>query len=282
MKKLIPALCMLLVSAMLLGTSTYAWFTMNKTVTATGLQVKARAEGGIVIFRTGGSRATATTTVSSSLGAAAALLPTSTADAAAWYHAEGTTDTNGAALNGVYSTLTLANEAPGNTNLGLRYVVNPGDGTDKSQAYVLYDIYTVVPDTNSSKYTDLWVSECTVTGATKDLSKSLRVLVKCGANVSIFAPVDGATLAYSVNGTAISPAAVDSHTSGATPLTKTISGTGKNILVSGEVETATVEVYVYFEGEDTNHTTSNLATGIENLTIQTRFTCTSVSAGATS
>ncbi len=43
-KKLIPAFCMLLVSAILLGSSTYAWFSMNKTVAATGLQMTAKAD----------------------------------------------------------------------------------------------------------------------------------------------------------------------------------------------------------------------------------------------
>ena len=42
-KKLIPALCMLLISAVLMGTSTYAWFSMNKTVTAEGMQVTAKS-----------------------------------------------------------------------------------------------------------------------------------------------------------------------------------------------------------------------------------------------
>ncbi len=41
-KKLIPALCMLLISAVLMGTSTYAWFSMNKTVTAEGMSVTAQ------------------------------------------------------------------------------------------------------------------------------------------------------------------------------------------------------------------------------------------------
>ncbi|MBO4468359.1 MAG: hypothetical protein J5766_03570, partial [Clostridia bacterium] len=41
MKKLIPALCMLLVSAILLGTSTYAWFSMSTEVSATGMEVTA-------------------------------------------------------------------------------------------------------------------------------------------------------------------------------------------------------------------------------------------------
>lgn len=43
-KKLIPALCMLLISAVLMGTSTYAWFSMNTTVTANGMEVKAKSE----------------------------------------------------------------------------------------------------------------------------------------------------------------------------------------------------------------------------------------------
>ncbi len=49
MKKLIPAICLLLISAVLLGTSTYAWFSMNKTVTATGMQVKATTPASVEI-----------------------------------------------------------------------------------------------------------------------------------------------------------------------------------------------------------------------------------------
>ncbi|MDD7165800.1 MAG: hypothetical protein PUI31_03910 [Clostridia bacterium] len=40
-KKLIPALCMLLVSSVMLGSTTFAWFSMNRTVTATGMAIKA-------------------------------------------------------------------------------------------------------------------------------------------------------------------------------------------------------------------------------------------------
>lgn len=39
MRKMIPAVIMLLISAMLVGTSTYAWFSMNREVTVTGMQV---------------------------------------------------------------------------------------------------------------------------------------------------------------------------------------------------------------------------------------------------
>ncbi len=53
MKKLIPALCMLLVAAALLGTSTFAWFSMNKTVTATGMQVTAKSDSVFLLIGSG-------------------------------------------------------------------------------------------------------------------------------------------------------------------------------------------------------------------------------------
>lgn len=43
-RKLIPAFAMLLVSAVMLGTSTFAWFSMNTTVTATGMNVTATSD----------------------------------------------------------------------------------------------------------------------------------------------------------------------------------------------------------------------------------------------
>ncbi len=49
MKKLIVSICTLAFSAIMLCSSTYAWFSMNKTVSASGMQVTAKAEGSIVI-----------------------------------------------------------------------------------------------------------------------------------------------------------------------------------------------------------------------------------------
>ena len=43
-KKLIPAFCAMLVSAAMLGTSTYAWFSVNKKVEASGMSVTAVAD----------------------------------------------------------------------------------------------------------------------------------------------------------------------------------------------------------------------------------------------
>ena len=49
MRKLIPAFAMLLVSAIMMSTASFAWFTMNEEVTATGMQVQAKAAGNLLI-----------------------------------------------------------------------------------------------------------------------------------------------------------------------------------------------------------------------------------------
>lgn len=48
-RKLIPAFAMLLVSAIMLSTASFAWFTTNEAVTASGMQVQAKATGSLVI-----------------------------------------------------------------------------------------------------------------------------------------------------------------------------------------------------------------------------------------
>lgn len=49
-KKLIPAFAMLLVSAIMLGSSTFAWFSMNNKVTAGGMEVTARSNAQYLVI----------------------------------------------------------------------------------------------------------------------------------------------------------------------------------------------------------------------------------------
>ena len=72
MKKLIPAFALLLVSAVLMSTASFAWFSMNRTVTATNLQVKAVASSSLVIAQNLKVGALTTTAYST---AAAELIP---------------------------------------------------------------------------------------------------------------------------------------------------------------------------------------------------------------
>lgn len=86
-KKLMPAAAMLAVSASMLATSTYAWFTMNKEVSVTGMEVKAHAEEGLLINEV--KLATSTTWDSQATAGTntVALRPASTSNLTNWWHA---------------------------------------------------------------------------------------------------------------------------------------------------------------------------------------------------
>lgn len=59
-KKVVPALCALLVSAVMLGSSTYAWFSMNTRVTAQGMQVTAQSNSTYLVVSANDTLATET------------------------------------------------------------------------------------------------------------------------------------------------------------------------------------------------------------------------------
>lgn len=64
-KKLIPAFCMLMVSAVLLGTSTYAWFSMNSEVKATGMTVSAKTDTKFLVISANSNLESKTTELNS-------------------------------------------------------------------------------------------------------------------------------------------------------------------------------------------------------------------------
>ena len=51
-KKLIPAMVMLLIAAMLMGTTTYAWFSMNNKVTVSGMEVRTKVSSSLLVSGT--------------------------------------------------------------------------------------------------------------------------------------------------------------------------------------------------------------------------------------
>lgn len=75
MKKLIPALVLLLVSAIVLSTSSYAWFSMNTQVTASGMEVTAKAPASLLIS-TDGTNFGATADLKSDTALAEKIFPT--------------------------------------------------------------------------------------------------------------------------------------------------------------------------------------------------------------
>ena len=90
---------------------------MNTLVTATGMQVKAKAEGGLLISATHADGSWSNT-AQITLGKSVLLLPASTADGAAWVHAHSTTSNDAIAIAEGYYDLGSADTDPTATSHG--------------------------------------------------------------------------------------------------------------------------------------------------------------------
>lgn len=162
-RKLLPAVGMLAISATMLATSTYAWFTMNKEVSVQGMQMKARAEEGLLINEVkayndahwdelafAGDGATFT-----------ALRPASTSDLKNWWHANskkasneaGASGTTGDTVDsdtvgGAYTDISPANVSKQNFN-------GSGTGGEKAEKTVYYTNATFgISGTSGNTYDD--------------------------------------------------------------------------------------------------------------------------------
>ncbi len=266
-KKLVPALCLLLVSAMLVGTSTYAWFSMNTQVTATGMQVKAQAEGGIVISNEAKTAWNASATASHS--AVAELIPTSTADASKWYHAVSDDANNAKAGQDANKYTTLAiTETDG---VGAATV-----GTEDKNVYLLNKFYIQSSadaiDLTNKNPSKLLINEVTVSGigTSTTLDASLRIMIKIGDTTVIYAPVTGATTSYKVAASASNTVCKTTDKNVETSITTipAYTAAGTNALEAS--------VYVYFEGEDTNCKSANITATLDTLQVTVRFGTTAI------
>ena len=277
-KQLMAAIAMVVVSAVALSSSTYAWFAANNKVTAEGMQVQATAEGGIEIaYVEGGTDPTSdkySTIATAGMNDATALYPTSTiAEQTAgqisspWYHAIAATANASTAKEGTYSTLNLTNGAADDKNY---YVVKK---------------FRVRSVSSSKTAKDLKVSKVTVsvadgTAATGALDKSLRVAAVGKDGVALYAPY-GYTTNESQTSVAYKVATAVTDGSATMPndpnVTALFNDQPSGTIVSGEIAAETgadVNIYLWYEGEDSNHFSSNLATTIDKLNVSVEFEAT--------
>ena len=263
MKKLIPALCMLLVAAALLGTSTYAWFSMNDTVTATGMQVKATTAASLTISDASDGTYDDSITLEHTDSTTALKPATVTATVEGDKTSIGTTTGSNPTVTDIAFY-----------NLGVNQgVVNAyGQAATKTMAEVLADDALTFGDwfveSDSTDYvTDsMWLKyageaatkidlgiEITYTGTAVDIYKALHVAFV----------VNGKWYNYDVS--------TFDHDTSEKKITKTI----EDFAGADINNTATqVDLYVWYEGEDTDCYTNNALT-TQALTINLNFTVAS-------
>jgi hypothetical protein len=320
-KKLVPAAGMLALSASMLATSTYAWFTMNKSVEVTGMKLKAQAEKGILINEMAGNgtvgegnSAVDNGTWSESALAEStvnALRPASTANFTAWWHANSKKTNTEAGVNaggngvdnntvqltggGYYSNITYVENgatvlkhdtaATADTNCASTVYYTDGTGAntgyDDGEGFYVKYTYYIKSSSNDGLTVSTGNLQATVTaalqgnGAAQDLDKALRVGVKVAGDTkaTVFAPVaNSTTTAYKVTGDTAGTA------NSLVEVTPIAGGTATSInaaavdLPKVTEDGLAVDVYVWFEGEDANCMSDNLAATLNAYQIDITFT----------
>ncbi len=271
-KQLLAAVAMVLVAAVALGSSTYAWFASNNKVTATGMQVQATAEGGIEIaYVDNGTPGNYATTANAGMSSAQTLYPTSTVATATagsissnWYHASAAVASAFGAKDGTYETLTLS----------------AGKDETTNKNYYVEKTFNIRSVSATKLAKDLKVSGITVTGASDQLDNSLRVAAVSGTSVALYAPCytvseGGETrVSYKVATAVVSGTATMPDSANVTALFK--NQTSDNI-VTGNIAASTgsdVKVYIWYEGEDSSHFSNNLDSSIDTISLSVEFEAT--------
>ena len=286
-KVIIPALGILLLSTAASVTGTVAWFSSSDTVKANNMNVKARAEQGIVISNENSNDWKEA--IDASYPTAVALNPTSTADFSAWYHnsSDDANDAKAGQAANTYTTLGL--HQPVN---GVAWVDegttpnNQYDSASEKAYYILNKFYIRASSGAAITNTHLHVLNVGITktinqtgenaAGSADLNKSLRVGVAfTGGNKKIFAP-EGATSSYNVAGSSSATTAIIPASDGSIATANQDSGITtipNNEATKGSGENAAVEVlvYLYFEGEDAECKSANLIDTLDDLHVSIKF-----------
>ena len=206
-KKLLPAAMMLAVSASMLGTSTYAWFTMNKTVTVTGMEVRTKVGANLLVCDT---NVETDYTTSLNQARAALLEPVSTVDGKAFAYtvnanARGKTldsptwytyneDVSPAVANTVAGKATYDSQFNGvygitgitGDNISMQTTGELRDGA--AYGYVDYTIYLKATNDGTDRYINM--TKCNLlkdSGAINNANKTAGVDANRAWRVAVFA-----------------------------------------------------------------------------------------------
>lgn len=241
-RKLIPALVMLLVSAIMLSTASFAWFASNDKVTATDMSVTAKSAARFLEIST-----------TEDADYAASAQATNASKNVDLIHAK-ITGTN--TVTWYTGSSTLADDK-GTTNTAAPIAVDMETGNyingDTTIEYALVNTFYVKMSTGSTiDLTNLTVTKVTVTGTTSALDPALRVLVVGDDGAQIYRPTaDGTLDAVTITGSTNSATLINT--------------------IPKEGTVKTIKVYVYFDGDDTAATTNNAATLVAK-TVSVEFT----------
>jgi hypothetical protein len=300
-KKLIPAAGMLAVSAMMLATSTYAWFSMNKTVSVTSMSIAAKSADAIIEISANGSDfynslvstgqsanwTLPATTIGSGADAEDVVLklitPTAisttegSVGAVSWGWAASSAHDDAEVDNATTAKALVAQESPEATeNDRAAYLGIEGDAL-----YVLTQKLTIRNVSADVIANNLKISEVHIDKGNNSIGNAVRVLfVAADGKYALYEPntADGATAGTT---TLVSTHQwLDAQGATATDMAQTdddepiiisqLAAKGTNINAFAAGSSTDLDVYVFFDGTDTDAYT-DLATDLSAVTVDFTF-----------
>ena len=255
-RKLVPAFAMLLVSAIMLTTASFAWFSTNDDVSATGMQVKATTAENLVISADGVVYGTAPATLDDV--ATANLTPVSV-------NCPSTQGLSTAKFYAVQDTsLATIDYTTGKYNADETLF----EEVTAAGYYETYTVHVKVDGEETTQFDKIYVENIVVTRAANAenqaaISKALRVAVTDGSKTYIYAPLGG---------TYTDGKSISSLNEGKGVAAEQALGTLTDASNFGPVTTTakTFTIYVWYEGQDINCISAN-AVKVEDLAISVFF-----------
>lgn len=262
MKKLIPAIVLLLISAIVMSTASYAWFSMNNKVTVTGMTITTKVNDNLFITgSTAGNDKSADSDFTNALhqSVKGQLQPVSTIDATNFFY------TYDAAPDGHK----ISSPATNNYSTLTSNTININSTNYKGYVDYVFELKAINADNVSDKYLNLTGINLLYMGEATNVTKAFRVAVftQQQADTSTLLAQTAVTDAYSAIGTTadkiftasgaayFNNTAVDSVSTKAavTNLVNTSSGTGwSQTIPAGKTLFFKVTVRLWLEGEDTD------------------------------
>jgi hypothetical protein len=269
-RKFIPAFAMLLLSAVLLSTASYAWFTSNSNVAATGVVVQATTATNLLISKTSSTEGYEVS-VAIGTGSAVTLKPVSTNAAITTAGEE--LDEDDVFADDKFFTLS-------DTATGINYTSGALGADTVLQAavantdFISKTFWIKLEGDTSASYSNLYLDSLNVVRGSSqvDVSKSLRVAVVATTADStiysyLFAPNDGSY----IDGKSVASLDTDNKAVLAEQaISEETVGTAVTFGAINADEVVTVTVFVWHEGNDVNCKSTN-ATAVEQMDISLNF-----------
>lgn len=267
--QLFAAIAMVLVASIALGSSTYAWFVSNNSVTATTTSISAQSNSAYLVIQE--KTETQTKTDSTSTSAATAADTT----AVKLYPAQVVNGTTNGTYKFESAYAAKANEALEKVNT--RFTVGTDGSADEAvlNHYAHKDTFYIGTGGYDGTFSNLKVESVQVSATDPqkaDLVNAMRVLIACGDNWTVWK--DGAEV------TTVAKLNEGGDATTETALTAKYADMASKSIASSVSKDSdvTVDIYVFYDGAEGEVNSDNLA-DLANCGVTVTFTATPTQPG---